>query len=389
MSSYVTALKHILKYANLSDNAILVYSALVGLKPRTLGEIVNLTNLSHEDAERAVRELMVAKLVREIEGRPTRYEALPPYSLIKQLMNDLINSLQEFNSSLTQNIEQSMKVLSEGLQKFSDEISASFEKSIISLATSLETILTKTVVDGIVSAMEQILKSIISQTTETAKKQLESLKDNMINEFKKSLETSLSGLTTQINASTRGLTETIRSLLQEQTKEQINKILENFEISLKAIDALIMKGFEKETSRAYEIQIIKGLSRIQGQAGDIIKRTKNFVIIIAPNYDFVPVDLIMKLPRTVRVQIVAGVYPKHKDILETLKKRGIATQLREQKGLNVFGVVADMREALLSALPETVADPEKVLGIFTNDETWVAYIQSQLSHIFMGASRIR
>ncbi len=388
MSSLVESLKHLLKYAQISDDAILVYSVLAGLKPRTLGEIVSLTNLSHETAERAVRELMVAKLVREIQGRPVRYEALPPYSLIKMQIEDLTRSVDEFQRTLSQNIDRSIQLLREGMEKFGESLSKTFESVITTIAGSLENIMTSIVVENIAKTLEDVMKNVLNIAVDNASKRFMDLKNNVVEEFRKSVKEAMEKFSQEISQATTSLVEDIRRLLYEQTRVQISQIISKFETSTKAINALIIKGFEKETSIPTQIQIIKGLEKIKGQVGDIVKRAQRFVIIVAPTYDLVPKDIIENLPTRVRIQIVAGVYPKHNDMIKELKKRGPTTQLRDMRGLSIYGVVADMKEALLCALPETVADPDKVLGIFTNEESWISMIQSQFSHIFMGASRL-
>jgi len=388
LSSYVDSLKHLLKYAQVSDSAMLVYSALIGLKPRPLGDIVNLTGLDHDTAERAVKELVVAKLAREIPGRPTLYEALPPYSLIKLQIEELINSVKNFEKDLSKSIENSISILSESLSAFSEEITKSFEKAVISVATALERILTETLLENITKVLREILNKILEQSRETTEKQLAILRDTVISDFRDSMDKSIRDLSTQIESATQSLVKQIREQLQQKTKQQLDNILELFELSLKAIDALVVKGFEKETPREFEIQVIKGLDRIKGQAFDIVKRTQSYVIIVAPTYDYIPVDIILKLNPRIRVQIVAEPFPRHKEILEKLRSRGPTTQLRAIRNIRVFGVVADMKEALVSALPETIAEPHNVLGIATNDEAWVSFLQSEFSHIFMGASRI-
>ena len=388
MSGIVDSLRHLLKYAKLTDTAIKIYSALAGLKPRTLGEIVSLTGVLHEDAERALRELMVAKLVREIPGRPTRYEALPPYSLIKRQIEDLTEGVKNFYNNLSKNLDQSIVLLKDGLNEFSNAVSKTFEATIMSIAGSLEKILTGVIVENIVKILEDVLKNLINVAKENASNRFMQLKDNIIMEFKESVEKSMNEFSGQVSSATETLTNQIRTLIYEQTKEQITQVLQQFELGLRAIDALVIKGFEKETTIPVEIQILKGLEKIKGQLGDIIKRAQNFVIVVAPTYDFIPEEIIAKLPPRVRVQIVAGFYPKHNEMVSRLKTRGPTTQLRDMRGLEMLGVVADMKEALLCALPETVADPASVMAIFTNDSSWITMIQSQLSHIFMGASRL-
>ncbi|MEX0569500.1 MAG: helix-turn-helix domain-containing protein [Candidatus Njordarchaeota archaeon] len=388
MSSLVESLRHLLKYADLSDNAILVYSALAGLKPRTLGEIVSLTGLSHDDAERAIKDLIVAKLVREIPGRPTLYEALPPYALLKRQLEDFTGSIQEFEKSLTGNLEKSIGLLRDGLNRFGSEISKTFEDVIIKIAGSLEEILGEIVVNNIVNVLEEVMKNVLNIASENAKKKFMELKDSVVAEFKSSVEESMKNFSENIKKATNDLVSEINKLLYEQTKQQINDIVSKFELGLKAIDALVIKGFEKEVPRTMEIQILKGVEKLKGQANDIAKRAQNFIIIVAPTYDYISFDIINSLPPRVRVQIVAGFYPKHNDMVNALKKRGPTTQLRDMKGIEMFAVVADMKEALLCALPPTVVNPDDVIGIFTNDPAWVSMIQSQLSHIFMGASRL-
>ncbi len=388
MAGIVESLRHLLKYAELSDSAIHIYSALAGLKPRTLGEIVSLTDIPHEEAERAIRELMVAKLVREIPGRPTRYEALPPYALIKKQIEDLTNSVRDFYSNLSRNLEQSINLLKDGLNEFSNAMAKTFENTIVKIAESLERILSGVIVENIAKILEDVLKNLINVAKENASNRFMELKDSIITEFKDSVEKSMQEFSAQVSQATNTLTEHIRDLIYEQTKEQINQVLSQFELGLKAIDALVVKGFEKEKSIPVEIQIIKGLEKIKGQLGDVVKRTQNFVIIVAPTYDFIPEDIIANLPPRVRIQVAAGFYPKHSEMVNRLKTRGPTTQLRDAKGLGLLAVVADMKEALLCALSETVADPESVMGIFTNDAAWITMIQSQLSHIFMGATRL-
>ena len=388
MCSLVESLKHLLKYAELSDEAILTYSVLAGLKPRTLGEIVSLTNLTHDRAERAVRELMAKKLVREIAGRPTRYEALPPYSLIKRHIEDITGSIKKFESSLVRSVEESIIRLNEGLQRFSEGVTRSFENVVISIASSIEDTLSRIVRENIASILEDVLKRILDTAVESTSTSFMEMKDRIVDEFKESIRSAMSDFSAQISNVTSSLASEIRSLIYEKTRNQISEIISRFEVGARAIDALIVKGFEKEKEVHVQMQVMRGLERIKGQAGDMLKRAQNFVIFVAPTYDYVPKDIIQQLPTRVRIQIVAGFYPKHNDMVKELKSRGATTQLRSMRDLQIFGVVADMKEALLCAIPPTVVDPDSIIAVFTNDDAWISMIQSQLSHIFMGASRL-
>lgn len=388
MSSLVESLKHLLKYAELSDNAIVVYSVLIGLKPRTLGEIVNLTGLSHNDAERAVKDLIVAKLAREIPGRPTLYEALPPYALLKRQLEDFIGSIQNFESSLVSNLDRSVSLLKDGLNKFGDEISKTLESAIMKIAKSLENILGEIVVNNIVKVLEEVMRNVLNVAAENTTKKFMELRDNIIADFRSSIEDAMKSFSENIKKATEDLVGEINKLLYEQTRAQIKEILSKFDLGLKAIDALVIKGFEKEVPRTMEIQVLKGIEKLKGQLNDIAKRAQNFLVIVAPTYDYISFDIINSLSPRVRVQIVAGFYPKHNDMVQALKKRGPTTQLRDLKGIEILAIVADMKEALLCALPPTIVNPDEIVGIFTNNQAWVSMIQSQLSHIFMGASRL-
>ena len=388
LPSHIESLKHLLKYANISENAMLVYSALIGLRPRSLGEIVNLTGLDHMTAERAVKELIVAKLAREIPGRPTLYEALPPYSLMKLQIEELINSVREFESDLTRSVRESIDVLSESLKAFSENISRSFENAVINVGEALENILTEILLDNVTRILEDVFSKILEESKKNTAERLAALRNTIISTFRNSVDENTRRLSTQTTLATQKLINHIRETLQEKTKRKLEDIINLFELSIGAIDALIVKGFEKEVRREYEIQVIRGLDKIKGQAYDIVKRTQNYVIIVAPTFDYIPADIILSLAPRVRVQIVAELFPTHQQILERLRSRGPTTQLRSMRNIRVFGVVADMREALVSAIPETVVDPHRVLGITTNDEAWVSFLQSEFSHIFMGASRI-
>lgn len=388
MSSYVESIKNLLKYAGVSENAAIAYVALVGLRPRSLADISNLTGLDPITLERALKELIVAKLVREFPGNPPLYEALPPYSLIKLQINDLIATIKDFETGLTESVRESVSALSDSFKEATSNILKNLESLVVDLANLIETTLMSTLYENLIKTFEDIFNKILEEFKAAVPRELQAIKSRMISDLGGSVGTYNRSLSVHTESLTQELTRRVRELLERRTKQKLEEITNLLSLTMTSIDALMIKGFEKEFKHEYEVRVTKGLDRIKGHVSDLAKRAENFIIIVAPTYDYIPVDIIQKLPPKVRIQIVAEAFPAHQRILDELKSRGPTIQLRSMRNIRVLGAVMDLKEAVLAAIPETVVDPHSIIGITTNDETWVAFIQSELLHLFAGASKI-
>ncbi|MCR8454097.1 MAG: hypothetical protein NDP13_03810 [Crenarchaeota archaeon] len=388
MSGYVESIKNLLKYAKISEDAMIVYTALIGLRPRSLGDISNLTGLDPLTLEKALKELIVAKLAREFPGNPPMYEALPPYSLIKLQIDELTTAVTEFEKGLTADVRESTNAISESIKEMINNMSKSLENLVISIASAIETSLMNVLYESVLKTLESVFNKVLEDFKTIVSKELHTLKSSTVSNLGSSIGTYSRDLATHMELLAQELATKTRELLEKRVKQKIEEILDLFNLTKASIDALIIKGFEKEFRPEYDVRIAKGLDIIKGHVGDLIKRAENFIVLAAPTYDYVPVELIQKISPKVRIQIVAEAFPAHQRIIEELKSRGPTVQLRTMKNVRVFGVVMDLKEAVLAAIPETIVDPHSIIGIVTNDETWVAFIQSELLHLFAGASKV-
>ena len=130
-----------------------------------------------------------------------------------------------------------------------------------------------------------------------------------------------------------------------------------------------------------KIWIVRGVSGVHAHIKDMLTRTSNYVILVVPTLDRVPVDRIAALKGMVRVQIAADFRPSsssHVRILNQLKaRRGVL--VRKYTGGNLMGIVVDGREALLAVIPK---EHKEVLGVATVDEDWILVIQGFLNYIW-------
>ncbi len=259
-----------LKSYGLDANSINTYFNLTGRGPVAIGEINILTGLSTEEVQKIIDVLLEKGLVRSIPSIVPRYEALPPYMVLLQQLNDFqdfvrnlqsgsssslgiqlkkvqdsidkIKQLKDFQNSLNEVRDSVPKSINDQLKKFEDQISEfTHLEKIRSFIHQTESDMTKSLEEQFGDFEEKSDTQILKQFTEF---------ENFMNEIKMKFMQDLQIQFGNFMGQFGRLMDSFMSFSQfivntsEMTPDLLRKEFKKFEDQVQGLKSKISQEFE-------------------------------------------------------------------------------------------------------------------------------------------------
>jgi len=328
-------------------------------------------------------------------------------NLRTQYLETFTENVKKLESQLTQTRERLIRKLSErisNLKRTGEEMAQNFSNRLEQTVQSFDE-LTNKIEEETLSSLLRLgeetktslneMRTRLSQEAEKSSRELmtalEDLKKSSINEIRESSERIVGDIVGRIEQSTSRLRTVFESILSESMLKEIREMLNVFSEGQRAMQELYEETVRREAPFLAKVWVVKGLNGILAHIQDMISRAKSIVLIVTPSIEYVPVDQILKLGGFVRVQIAAGIELSraiHVNVLEKLKSRD-RTLIRHYKRGILLGAIVDDKEAIFATLPETVSNPEEIMGVATTSHEWVMAAHDFLSYAWTTAEDVR
>ncbi len=363
------------------------YFAALNLRFGTLGEISQLSGVNVMEAARSLEILESQNLVRRLPGIISRFMPFLPWLRTFFLTYDPI-TLVTVGKQFQDNFRRSTDKVNEVLGSLKEEV----PQLVTNLQESFEELFSELHHD-----VTELLK-IINAASETlpveGKIEVQTLASTLNSRFEKVSEEWLARIDRLKNETNPSIIERIVSAEKEATDlfigftSEVNNALSAITFTVKEMKnnlKLVMDKVEEGQKAPFELKTdtIVGESAILLLMRDIIKRTRNSLLVIMPEPELQSIMLAVKLPPKVRSTLIGNFIKMPSKLQQKVIES--PARLRQIENVGFWAILRDQEEILIAPVAE---QGEEFVGITSEDQAIIRMFSEQISSITIRSKEI-